>query len=116
MWLLAFPIYYDMPCGQFKLFFDRCRTLSRVDGERTPSLLGRRRGGLFMTYEDQPREDYLRVARILSGYLNWFGDFGEAEILDGARLGPPDAASQRPDLLQRAAEIGAALVEDLHGG
>lgn len=113
VWLLAFPIYYDMPCGLFKTFFDRCRTLSRVQGERTRSLNGPRRSAIIVTYEDKPCDDYLRVAKTVSGYLNWFGDFGEAALLDGANLGPADAAAQRPDLLQQAERIGARLVSEL---
>jgi hypothetical protein len=68
---------------------------------------------VILTYEDKQREDYLRVGKVLAGYLAWFGDFGEVEVISEGRLGPADSASKRPDLLDKARVTGRRLVQEL---
>jgi len=108
VWLLASPIYHDGLSGQFKGFFDRC---AAWEGQNR--LPGKRRAAMIITYMDKRREDYLRVARTVPFYLGWMGDFGEVPVLDGAELGPADAAAARADLLAEAEALGRGLVEEL---
>jgi multimeric flavodoxin WrbA len=108
IWLLASPIYHDGLSGQFKSFFDRC---AAWEGENR--LPGKRRAAMIITYMEQTREDYLQVARTVPYYLGWMGDFGEVPLLDGAGLGPADAAAGRADLLAEAGALGRGLVEEL---
>jgi multimeric flavodoxin WrbA len=109
IWVLASPVYFDGVSGQTKLFFDRCRAFAMKAG----NLKGKRRGAIILTYEDRPREDYLGIAQRLANYFPWFGDFGKVEMFVESRLGPADAASQRPDLLEKAKSLGQRLVEEL---
>jgi multimeric flavodoxin WrbA len=110
-WVLASPIYYDGLSGQMKTFFDRCRTFTKdpETQELRPQLEGRRQGVVILTYEDEPRDDYLREAEKLSKYLAWMGDFGTVEVMCEGRLGPREAAAGRPDLLARAEALGNGL-------
>jgi multimeric flavodoxin WrbA len=107
LWVLAAPIYYDGVCGQMKLFFDRLRPFS------VRKLPGRRAGLVLITYEDKEREDYAKHARVLAGYLVWFGDFQPAETFCAADLGGPTAAKARAGLLGQAAEAGKRLASSL---
>lgn len=107
LWVLAAPIYYDGVCGQMKLFFDRLRPFS------VRKLSGRRAGLVLITYEDKERKDYAKHARVLAGYLGWFGDFRPAETFCAADLGGPTAAKARAGLLSRAAEAGKRLARGL---
>ena len=116
IWVLAAPIYYDGVSGQLKLFFDRCRCFTRKDGELKPQLAGKRRGAVIVTYEDKPREDYHRAARVLGNYMSWMGDFGEVEIVAEGRLGPATAAANRPDLLEQSEALGKQLLKQLREG
>jgi multimeric flavodoxin WrbA len=109
IWVLSSPVYYDGFSGQAKLFFDRCRCFSMEPGK----LEGKRRGAIVMTYEDRPRDDYREAAQRLANYFPWFGDFGKVELMVEGRLGPADAASKRPDLLENAYNLGQRLVADL---
>ena len=111
IWILASPVYFDGVSGQTKLFFDRCRPFAMEKG----NLKGKRRAAIILTYEDRPRDDYLGIAQRLANYFPWFGDFGKVEMFVEGRLGPADAASQRPDLLERARKLGYRLVEELKG-
>jgi len=113
IWVLASPIYYDGFSGQIKLFFDRCRHLTIKDGKREPQLIGKRRAALIVTYEDNPNEFYLKVARAQAGYLPWMGDFGEIAIMSESNLWETGAASGRPDLLEKTEKIGRQMVEEL---
>lgn len=108
-WILASPVYFDGVSGQLKLFFDRCRCLTMEKGK----LPGKHRAAIILTYEDRPRDDYRDVAQRLANYFSWFGDFGDIELVVEGRLGPADAASQRPDLLGRARSLGRRLVREL---
>jgi multimeric flavodoxin WrbA len=108
VWVLASPVYYDSFSGQAKLFFDRCRCFSMEPGK----LEGKRRAAIIVTYEDRPRDDYQEVARRFANYFSWFGDFGEVELMIESRLGPADAASKRPDLLEKAYNLGQQLAKE----
>ncbi len=107
VWVFSAPIYYDGVSGQMKLFFDRLRPFS------VSKLPGRRAGLIVVAYEDKEREDYARHARVLAGYLSWFGDFRPAEVLCGSRLAGPKDAASRPEILARAEEMGRRLVREL---
>jgi len=109
IWLLASPVYFDGVSGQTKLFFDRCRCFAMEKGR----LKGKRCAAIILTYEDRPRDDYQGIAQRLANYFPWFGDIGTVELFVEGRLGPADAASQRPDLLERARELGRRLVAEL---
>jgi len=110
IWILASPVYFDGVSGQTKLFFDRCRCFAMDAG----NLKGKRRAAIILTYEDRPRDDYLGIAQRLGNYFPWFGNFGTVEMFVESRLGPADAASQRPDLLERAKLLGHKLVAELN--
>jgi multimeric flavodoxin WrbA len=113
-WVLGSPIYYDSVTGQMKTFFDRCRTFT-VDPETQelkPQLGGKRKGVVIVTYEDSPRKDYYHEAQKLANYLGWMGDFGKVDIISEGKLGPRDAAENRPDLLARAEKLGQDLFKD----
>ena len=109
IWIRASPVYFDGVSGQTKLFFDRIRCLTMEAGK----LPGKRRAAIILTYEDHPRDDYRHMIQPLANYFSWFGDFGTVELLVEGRLGPPDAASQRADLLDRSRELGQQLVSEL---
>jgi len=114
IWALATPIYYDGVCGQLKMFFDRCRHLTRGrDGRLEPQLSGPRAAVIVATYADDERSDYPAVAKVLASYLRWMGDFAPVEILCEPQLGPADAASKRPDLLAKACDVGRQVAGDL---
>ena len=110
-WVLASPIYYDSITGQMKTFFDRCRTFTRDPKTQKlePQLKGKRKGIVIVTYADTPRKDYYHEAEKLANYLGWMGDFGKVEIISEGKLGPRDAAGNRPDLLARAEKLGKDL-------
>jgi multimeric flavodoxin WrbA len=111
-WVLAAPIYYDGVSGQMKTFFDRLRTFT-IDPrtrELKPQLKGRRKGVVVVTYADKPRKDYLHEAEKLVNYLDWMGNFGKVNMICEGRLGPRDAARNRPGLLAKAEKIGKDLV------
>jgi multimeric flavodoxin WrbA len=108
VWLFAAPIYHDGLSGQFKTFFDRC---AAWEGQNR--LPGKRRAALIITYMDKRREDYLQAARAVPLYLSWMGEFGEVPVLEGAELGPAEAAAARADLLAEAEAFGRNLVRDL---
>ncbi len=113
VWVLASPIYYDGVSGQMKSFFDRCRCLTYRQGRLAPLLEGPRAATVIVTYEDKPRRDYLRQAKVLAGYLSWMGDFRAVEVISEGRLGPPGDAAERPELLARARQVGKGIVEQL---
>ncbi len=110
-WVLASPIYYDSITGQMKTFFDRCRTFTKDPKTQKlkPQLKGKRKGIVIVTYADTPRKDYYHEAEKLANYLGWMGDFGKVEIISEGKLGPRDAAGNRPDLLARAEKLGKDL-------
>jgi multimeric flavodoxin WrbA len=112
IWVLTSPVYFDGVSGQTKLFFDRCRCFAMEAG----NLVGKHRSAIILTYEDRPRDDYREIAQRLANYFSWFGDFGTVELFVESRLGPADAASQRPDLLAKAESLGRQLVAELEGG
>lgn len=111
IWILASPVYFDGVSGQTKLFFDRCRCLMMEPGK----LAGKRRAAIILAYEDHSRDDYRDIAQRLANYFSWFGDFGTVELFVESNLGPADAASQRPDLLEKARGLGRRLVLELKG-
>jgi multimeric flavodoxin WrbA len=106
VWVFASPIYRDGLSGQFKSFFDRCACW-----EGKNRLARARRAAMIVTYMDEERDDYARVAETVPFYLNWMGDFGKPEVFVGAKLGAADAAAQRPALLAEARALGKRLVE-----
>ena len=112
MWVLASPIYYDGFSGQMKLFLDRCRQLTEMDGKPKKRLMGKRRAVIIVTYEDKQRDDYLKVAKAQAGYLGRMGDFGEVRIVSEGRLCEADAALKRPDLLKLTEKLGRQLKEE----
>ncbi|HIE27183.1 TPA: flavodoxin family protein [Candidatus Poribacteria bacterium] len=112
IWILASPVYFDGVSGQTKLFFDRCRCFAMEVG----NLKGKRRAAIILTYEDRPRDDYREIAQRLANYFSWFGDFDTVELFVESRLGPADAASRRPELLEKSQSLGHRLVMELKGG
>ncbi len=107
VWVLASPIYRDGLSGQFKSFFDRCACW-----EGKNRLAGTRRAAMVITYMEQERDDYTRVAETGPFYLNWMGDFGQPVVFTGAALGPAGAVANRPELLAAARALGRTLVEE----
>jgi len=109
VWIFSSPVYYDGVSGQLKTFFDRCRCFAsdRRKKER------RRAAALIVTYEADRTEFYHETARRLAAYFGWFGRFEPVEVMAEPRLGPPEAASERPDLLVKARAMGRRLVEGL---
>lgn len=110
IWLFASPIYYDNITGSLKSFFDRFFCFDKPSGCK---LSGARTGGFIITYEDEPRADYLRTVEIYCGYLSWFGDFVYTDAIEGSRLGAPNDAKSRPTLESDADALGRRLVERL---
>jgi multimeric flavodoxin WrbA len=113
VWVLASPVYFDSFSGQMKMFLDRCRHLCGKDGKRGPQLIGKRRAVIILTYEDNPNEHYLKVAQIQAEYLAWMGDFCEIEILSESNLSEASAVSNRPDLLEKARNLGKRLAKEI---
>jgi multimeric flavodoxin WrbA len=113
IWILASPVYFDGLSGQMKTFFDRCRHFFYKDGIRGPQLLGKRRAVIILTYEANPSEYYLKVAKSQALYLKWMGDFGNIKIVSESKLSKADDASKRTDLLEMTEDIGGQLVVEL---
>jgi len=109
VWLLSSPIYFDSVSGQLKTFFDRCWCFIH----KANRLRGRRSGAVIVAYGAGTCEFYQEVARRFAAYLPWFGKFDPVEVMAEANLGPPDAALQRPGLLDSARRLGKRLVESL---
>lgn len=111
-WVLATPIYYDGCSGQFKSFFDRCRTFTHKphSTDIDPQLEGPRGAIIIATYEDKERADYLRAMRVFAGYLSWMGDFGDVEVLCEGGLDAPESILGRPELISRATSLGERLL------
>jgi hypothetical protein len=76
-------------------------------------LEGKRRAAIVVTYEDRPRDDHQEVTQRFANYFSWFGDFGKVELMVESNLGPADAVSRRPDLLEKAYSLGQQLVAEL---
>ena len=110
-WVLASPVYYDEVTGQFKTFWDRLRTFTINPGtmENKPQLPGKRRAVLIMTYEDKPRDDYLHITNIHKTYLPWMGSFDKVEVISQGGLGPRDAAAKKPELMEKAEQLGKEM-------
>jgi multimeric flavodoxin WrbA len=113
VWLLASPVYFDGVSGQLKTFYDRLYWFRRQGTEIKPRLAGKRRAAVLITYEDPENAHYLEMARRLASYFPGFGDFPAAEVLAFPGLGPANAASANPELLERAASLGRKLVAEL---
>jgi len=108
VWLMSSPIYFDSISGQLKNCFDRCRCFIRDPRKEER----RRSGAIIVTYEAGPSDFYHQVARHFAAYFDgWFGRFEPVEVMSEANLGPPDAASRRPELLSKARVLGKRLVE-----
>jgi multimeric flavodoxin WrbA len=108
IWAFASPIYFDSVSGLMKSFFDRLYPFTHQVGK----LSGRKSGVFIVTYEDKPRDDYADVARRLTNYLGWMGNF-TTEVLAAGSLGPAGAAAGKPDLLESAYQLGRRMVEVL---
>lgn len=114
IWVLASPIYYDSISGQMKLFFDRCRWLTWVDGEMKPRLKGKRRAVIIVTYGDKrERKEYFHEGEKLAYYLSWMGDFGEVKIISEGGLMDEKDIYSKPHVLKYAEEIGYKLAKEL---
>jgi multimeric flavodoxin WrbA len=97
IWALATPIYYDGVCGQLKMFFDRCRHLTRGrDGRLEPQLSGPRAAVIVATYADDERSDYPAVAKVLASYLRWMGGLRAGRDPVRAAAGPGRRGVETP--------------------
>ena len=107
--MLASPVYFDGLSGQFKSFFDRLCHLSTDRKGLVKQLKGRRAAGIFLTYEDKPRDDYAQLGKVIRGYLNWMGDFQDVALMPVADVGPSRPVTDKPDVLEQARGIGRRL-------
>jgi len=106
VWLFSSPVYFDGVSGQLKTFFDRCRCFISDPRKKERQ----RAAAILLTYEADTIAFYREMARRLAAYFGWFGRFEPVELMVEPRLGPPDAARRRPDLLAAAKALGERLV------
>ena len=108
VWVFASPVYFWHLTGAMKLVIDRLYAFYTTDGGWRLGL-PRRRGGVAIALQaDADPETPQRVADYLASVLREFVE-GDVHTLAAPGLGPADAASQRPDLLEQAKEIGRKL-------
>lgn len=110
IWLFASPIFFDNITGPLKTLFDRLHCLYQPPGSKLP---GRRTAGFIISYEDKPRDDYLRYAGIYLSYLAWFSELAWTGRLEASGIKAPGDAAGRPELARQARELGRNLVARL---
>jgi multimeric flavodoxin WrbA len=113
LWLFAAPIYFDAVSGPFKTFYDRLYWFRRQGTLVKPRLIGPRRGGIIVTYEDAQSAFYEETARRLAHYLPGFGDFESGRVLACSGLGPVGAVRNRPEYLEAARQLGVELTREI---
>jgi len=104
LWIFATPIYFDTLSGQLKLFFDRLFCLSKN------KLPGTRQAVMAIAYEMGHNPAYAQNMRPFLGYLNWFGDFSRAELVEAWGMARAGDIHTRQDLLDRARRLGGEMV------
>ena len=116
--VIGTPAYYGTVSAQLKLMIDRCNCLSEMvpqaDGRMIfRTRIAKRKRALFIWVADSSRDPScaLQVMRLWGKDANV--ELVDTLIVTGADRGTP--ARKRPDLLQRAYELGAKLVAGLQG-
>ena len=116
--VIGTPAYYGTVSAQLKLMIDRCNCLSEMvpqaDGRMIfRTRIAKRKRALFIWVADSSRDPAcaLQVMRLWGKDANV--ELVDTLIVTGADRGTP--ARKRPELLQRAYELGAKLVAGLQG-
>lgn len=107
-WLLATPVYFYHVTAPLKRVIDRLYALFTEEGGWHCGLEGTRKAAVIVVQADAESETPQRVA----DYLAIVARDLKAEVVDRIAeggLGGPDDASRRPDLLDRARQLGERL-------
>ncbi|GAB4272311.1 MAG: flavodoxin family protein [Deferrisomatales bacterium] len=105
---LATPIYYGYASGLFKSYLDRWYAFR--DGNRTLRLPAGRPAVLVVTQGHPDPEAYRWTLDSLERVLSSYG-FRVSRLVAAGLEGPGEAA-RRPDLLDRARQLGAAAARE----
>lgn len=106
--LLASPIYGFTVNAQMKTVLDRFYAFLNPD--MSPRLAPGKRTALIVTQGDAREDEFLPYLGSVTRTLE-FGGFGAPEILVGASLGGPGEVLQRPELRERARQLGQRLAQ-----
>jgi hypothetical protein len=108
------PIYFDAVSAQLKLVMDRCNCITPL--VRTPEggwdfrpRWQRTRRGVFVT-ACSSRHRYDLAERSVRGFLKWIGARWEETLAWQHEDNDPGSVATRPDLLERAREVGRRLI------
>jgi multimeric flavodoxin WrbA len=106
--VFASPVYVFTVNAQLKTVLDRLFAYLNMD--LSTRIQPAKRSALIVTQGQPDEQLFMPYLAAVPKALELAG-FGKTHVLVGAGLGAPEAASQRPDLRQRAREIGKRLAE-----
>jgi len=109
-WVFATPIYFWHVTAPMKRLIDRLYAFYTEEGGWRLGLQGKRKGAVIVVQADPGSETPERVAGYLTQVLRDLNVETVGAIAEGSLGGPEDAA-KRPDLLERARELGRRLGE-----
>jgi multimeric flavodoxin WrbA len=112
--VIGSPAYYASISAQLELFIDRSNCLTEMitlpDGKLTfRSRVGKRKKGIFIWVADFSRDPKHALATVRLWCNDANVELVETLIVTGADRG--DGARRREDLLRKAFELGASLVQ-----
>ncbi len=107
-WVLATPVYFWHVTAPMKRVIDRLYAFFTEEGGWRLGLEGKRRGGVIVVQADPGGGTPERVASYLSQVLEELNVETMGTIAEGG-IGDPGDAAGRPDLLQKARELGKKL-------
>lgn len=106
--VFASPVYMGDVNGQMKTVLDRLFQYLNMD--LTSRIQPAKRSVFLATQANPDGRLFLNQLEAFPKVLGVLG-FGEPVVLVGQGLGGPDASAQRPDLADRAREIGRQLAQ-----
>ncbi len=106
--VFASPVYMFTVNAQLKTVLDRL--FHYMNADLTSRITPPKRSALIVTQGQTDAQLFMPYLEAVPRALGFMG-FGQTEVLVGTGLGAPDATAQRPDLRERAREIGRRLAE-----
>jgi multimeric flavodoxin WrbA len=110
-WIFAAPVYFWNVAASLKRVIDRCYAFYTEEGGWRLGLEGKRRGAVIVVQADAEQETPKRVADYLASVMRDLGVEVIGQLAEGSLSDPGDAAA-RPELLERARELGRQLAQD----